>query len=501
MPEELGTVISTEETPTTCEFVFLVKNRRVRKGQFVQAQADDGLLLGMVTEITRANRYFERAESVAEYERASPISEHFPTADWEFTVAQVRIFGTFKGKILVRNTFPPAPGLRVVEADLPLLKEFLKFHDDGLEIGKLENHDLPAKLDMDGLFQKHLAILAMSGSGKSYLMCVLLEELLSRKPEQGRLAAVIIDNHGEYAGFKQSEFGQQTRVFEGKKMRISLRKVSPQMLAEWMPQMSGVQLRELAKILKEMQKAANEKHEAFGLSDLSLRIEASEMKDNIKGPLLAWISELRGLGLLGKADFPKADEAVSPGRLAVFDLSDIDSLRKKQIIVSYFGKKFFRMRKKGAIPPFVLIVEEAHNFAREKAMAEAAISKHIIETIAREGRKFGASLCLISQRPVQLSTTALSQCNTNIILRVTNPYDIKHIGESCEGIDSAMLNSITTLRVGEALIVGEAVGCPVFVKVRAKRSRATTKGASLSSLARQFEEQSAKKKNDVEAFL
>ena len=92
-------------------------------------------------------------------------------------------------------------------------------------------------------------------------------------------------------------------------------------------------------------------------------------------------------------------------------------------------------------------------------------------------------------------------CNTNIILRITNPFDIKHVGESCEGIDSSMLDSITTLRVGEALIVGEAAGSPIFVKVRKKKTSFAAKGRDLELIARKFEEEKKKKKQDVEAFL
>ena len=73
-------------------------------------------------------------------------------------------------------------------------------------------------------------------------------------------------------------------------------------------------------------------------------------------------------------------------------------------------------------------------------------------------------MCLISQRPVNLSTTALSQCNTHIILRVTNPNDLDHIQMSSEGIDARVAKSITSLKVGEAILVGEAVNSPVFVE-------------------------------------
>ena len=99
---------------------------------------------------------------------------------------------------------------------------------------------------------------------------------------------------------------------------------------------------------------------------------------------------------------------------------------------------------------------------------ENAASKQIIHTNAREGRKFHALLCLISQRPVKLSTTVLSQCSNQAIFRCTNPYDLEHIGRSSEGIDRSSLDTITTLEVGEALFVGETVSVPTFVKIRKK---------------------------------
>jgi DNA helicase HerA-like ATPase len=111
----------------------------------------------------------------------------------------------------------------------------------------------------------------------------------------------------------------------------------------------------------------------------------------------------------------------------------------------------------------------------------------MIETIAREGRKFCASLILISQRPVRLSTTVLSQCNTHVIMRVTNPYDLQHIGESSEGIDRSSLDTISSLRPGEALIVGSAVNFPVFMRVRERKSSESRLSRSLEEVSRQYD--------------
>ena len=71
-------------------------------------------------------------------------------------------------------------------------------------------------------------------------------------------------------------------------------------------------------------------------------------------------------------------------------------------------------------------------------------------------------------------------------MRVSNPYDLKHIGESSEGIDSSSLDTITTLRVGEALIVGEAVNYPIFVQLRERKSHEGDIGRKLEDMAREF---------------
>lgn len=500
---ELGTVISTLEGPSTTEFSFVVNNNKVRKGHYVQLDAEDGLLIGFVTDITRANRYFERAESVAEYERGGePLSKNFPTMDWEYTVADVRVLGTYRDGNLLRSTFPAAPGSKVRLADESILKNILGFDEGGLNVGKVEHHGIDVKLNLNRLLQKHFAILAMSGAGKSYLASVLIEELLERTPEQGRVAVIIVDVHGEYGGFKSSpEYAGKTNIFDARKVRIGVSKVSPQILREFLPQLSSAQKRDLESVLLNLRQERKSKGELFDLDDVIEEVEKSNMKETTKSSLVATLYSLKSMRIFGRSDNPSVHELAQPGKLAVIDLSEINDLKKKQLIVAYFARKLFTARKKERIPPFVLLVEESHNFAKEKASREDMISKSIIEKIAREGRKFGASVGLISQRPVQLSTTALSQANTHIIMRVTNPNDIKHIGEGCEALDESMLKSITTLRVGEALIVGEAVNFPVFVKIRQRKSKKSSKGEQIDILAKRFEEMNEKKKKDVEAFI
>lgn len=501
---KLGTIIAIDGSPSTTEFSFVIdKQGEVKKGQYIEVNHANKKLFGYVSEITRANRYFERAESVAEYESTTRIEEHFPSKSWEYTIAQVRILGTFEEGKFLRTFIPPCPGDSVQQADNKVLKQFLGFVDDGLHLGSIQHHDVPAKLCMTRLFQKHSAILAMSGAGKSHLASVLLEELLERKKEHGRIAIVVIDIHGEYIGFQyDGKFGSNTTVIDGKDIVVPFKKISPEMIEEWVPNLSAPQKDVLRHALSALRKE-NKDSEGYTLKELFEAIDAADVsRDEAKRALKRSLSELKRYRFLTKKkENPKILSDIKPGNLMILDFSSIDSLRKKQILVSLIARRLFKLRKKEKIPPFLLLIEEAHNFAREHAEARDAVSRSVIETIAREGRKFGASLCLISQRPVNLSTTALSQCNTHIILRVTNPNDLDHIQMSSEGIDSRVARSITGLKVGETIIVGAAVNYPVFVEVRDRKSEKREKGAPLHKQAIQFESEKQEKEEQVEAFL
>lgn len=504
MSDSLGTIISTEDSPSTSDCRFVIKSKTVKKGQYVTINSHNLVLFGMVVEIYKANRYFERAESVASFEKASSIKSHFPSDSWEYIVAHVKILGSFRDTRFERVFEPPSPGLDVFEAQSDVLKSFLGFDEKGLHLGSIEHHETPAKVSLTRLLQKHLAILAMSGAGKSHLSSVILEELFSRNKEDGRIAVIIVDIHGEYIGFAHDPvYGKSVSIIDGEEISVPLRKISPETMMEWLPDLSAAQRDVLRSSLSSL-KGAKKDAAGYGMKDLFASVEndVSSSKDEVKRALKRGLSELRRYKFLSnKKESPSLINDISPGKMTILDFSTIDSLRKKQILVAMIARRLFHLRKRGKIPPFLLLIEEAHNFAREKAEERDAVSRSIIETIAREGRKFGASLCLISQRPVNLSTTALSQCNTHIILRVTNPNDLDHIQKSSEGIDSRVVKSITSLKVGEAIIVGEAVNYPVFVSVRDRKSIKREKGAPLHQQAIEFEAKREKREKGAEAFI
>lgn len=501
MQKVIGTVISSINGPSTNEFDFVINSNAsvpVRKNQFVQIKTEDGLLVARVDEILKTNRYFMYAESVMEYEKSgSPIVDTFPVDRWEYLVAKCTPLGVYTDGSISRVTQPPSPGSNVEEADEKMLSDFLGFDlKKGLHIGKLAFHNLDVKLNITRLFQKHLAILAMSGSGKSYLTNVLIEELLDRDDTLGKPAIIVIDPHGEYKKFAEDFFYKKyVKVFSKDEIGIGMSTLSPHQIAELIPEMSSTQRRELQRIVASIDK------KNYDFDDLIQAIENSEMKSVTKDTMIGWLTNLKSTGLFTKFTRPSVDLLAKSGQLSIIDLSDFIRLNEKQILVTYFARKLFQTRREGKIPPFIFIIEEAHQFSPEGVKREGAISKGIIETIAREGRKFHASLVLISQRPIQLSTTALSQCNTHVILRVVNPYDLQHIGESSEGITNDVLRTLPGLRVGEALIVGEAVNFPILVKVREKKSKKSDIEKTLEDALIEYNKKYKLDEKDIETFM
>jgi DNA helicase HerA-like ATPase len=510
MVEHLGTVVSSLEGPSPSGVDFVVNSGKAHKGMFAELEYSEGTMFVLVEDVIKTNRYFERPDSVKVI--GEELEKNFPASEWEFLIAKSRPLGVFKDGFVQRATFPPSPGTKVFCADNERIKKFLGLQSDGLNLGRLQFHDVELKANLSKLLQKHLFIGSMSGSGKSFLCSVLMEELLSRSKEQGQIGVVVFDTHGEYTCFgepvKQSDsnrfidFSSRTRVVDASKLKFACSKLNVFMVSSLVPDVSPSQKRELKRIFSRLSDEMKSGSGPFDLNAVKSEIDSIE-NEKTKSGMYVIVSELEELGLFSKIDEPGIIDLVKPGNLLVIDLNSVVNEKKKQFIVAYLSNRLFNERRSHSkkIPPFALFVEEAHNFIPEGTASEHAIARTYLRTIAREGRKFGASLVVISQRPKRLDTTTLANCNTNIILRITNPYDLKHISESCEGLDSSSVGIISSLRVGEALIVGEAVSAPTFFKVRLRKSQPSRHESTLEEYAKNYSAGEEKKSEEVNAFL
>ena len=118
-----------------------------------------------------------------------------------------------------------------------------------------------------------------------------------------------------------------------------------------------------------------------------------------------------------------------------------------------------------------MLIEEAHNFAPANA---DIVTTQILKQILSEGRKFGVSVGLISQRPGKLDSDVLSQCMTQCIMRIVNPMDQARVAESVESVGRDLLAELPALSKGQVIVAGASVNTPVMVRVR---QRLTPHGA------------------------
>lgn len=137
----------------------------------------------------------------------------------------------------------------------------------------------------------------------------------------------------------------------------------------------------------------------------------------------------------------------------------------------YYYKRMRGMANPGAPVnndiPLLLVYEEAHKYVPNSDLARYRASKQSIERIAKEGRKYGVTLLLSSQRPSEISETIFSQCNNFLALRLTNPNDQHYVKRLLPDGEASLVEKLPSLRVGECLLVGDAVAIPSVVRVDA----------------------------------
>jgi DNA helicase HerA-like ATPase len=128
----------------------------------------------------------------------------------------------------------------------------------------------------------------------------------------------------------------------------------------------------------------------------------------------------------------------------------------------YYLKKLNNIE---CLTPLLLVYEEAHKYVPKIQEAKYNSSKIAIERIAKEGRKYGITLVIVSQRPSEISETIFSQCNNFIAMRLTNPQDQNYVKKLLPDSVEPITGSLPTLGSGEAIIIGDSIIMPSLVKI------------------------------------
>ncbi len=356
--------------------------------------------------------------------------------------------------------------------------------------------EVPVAVDVGAIASTHLAIIASTGAGKSYTASVLIEEML--KPNN-RAAVLIIDPHGEYdtldelpkhAAMRADDYRPEARIYKPGDVKIRVATLERGDLRYLLPNISERMEHMLDKAYRQAQHISRDKwgvEDRWTLSDLVQAVEEEGQKDDDAynmGTARAVIWRLEKRIVVGEGqifdDFVQTPltELLQPGRCAVIQFSRVDS-REQQVIVAALLRRVFyaRMRTKNRevaegddfyLPyPVFVVVEEAHNFA---PAGVDIVSTGILKTILAEGRKFGVGVGLISQRPGKLDPDVLSQCNTQVLLRIVNPVDIARVAESVESVGRELINELPALTKGQAIIAGTAVNTPVLCQIRERHT-------------------------------
>lgn len=178
---------------------------------------------------------------------------------------------------------------------------------------------------------------------------------------------------------------------------------------------------------------------------------------------LKYVERISRVDIWGHDDVP-IRELLRPMNLSVIDLAGVDSWVTEFAVNKVLNDTWGEATTSGLARPVFFILEEAHNFVPggQGARSQAA---GIIKRVASEGRKFGMFLVLVTQRPYKIHGDTLSQCNSQIIMRLTNPQDQLAVKQSSEGISEGLLADLPGLNVGEAVILGPIVRVPVMVRI------------------------------------
>ncbi len=458
----------------TTQFTFSVTGN-VEQGDYVQVHSEKfGWVLGRVDEITRKTNLG--------IEKTYDLLQGNPVDVQERISATVVVIGYRDKKGLLQ--YPRVPfrvGSIVYLAEDRFIKKVIGIEDikkTGAYIGRLFRYPgIPIYLDINAMVQKHVSILAKTGAGKSYLTGVLLEELLKHN-----VTAVVIDPHGEYSslryaaqkskihddfGVKPRGYASKIKIFspdsqlnQAKPLKFTLASMSPRELLNLM----NLDARQFLIPLRKAMDLLKISRKFFTIRDIINILETEE--NNSLAPLMAQLEYLDEMGIFDLKG-TRIDEIVVKGKLTTINLRGIPP-DIQELVVQRLSMALFELRKRGKIPPLMLVVEEAHNYAPQQGRSSAT---KILRTIASEGRKFGLGLCIISQRPAKVDKNILSQCNTQIILKVTNPNDLKAIGNSVEGLTKGSLEEIQRLPVGVALVTGGNISMPLFVEIRPRETR------------------------------
>lgn len=443
----------------------------VKKWEYVSVKSEDSELIG------RIERVISRSDLLNEglgYESTSKYVEN--RIYDQVSVCHVRSLGILNnGNIeLSRNIVPP--GSPVTRSSRETLQKLFGFPEErGLYLGDLvDREDVPVNVDLNG-FRRHLAILAQTGAGKSNTAAVIMEELLKKGA-----SIIVLDPHADYVLMRKTEkgefFSDSIKIFRTPFSTGRYGNESKGFVEDFVIKFQDLEADDLSDIMDIKEDWTTLRRVVEDLTNIpgsrkSLKsfIESlNQLKEEDRSKISGRVRLLNRIKDIFGEQSTSTDEYLAPGQLTILDLSGMD-----QFLANYFSYRVIEnvYAKKSSSEystPVFLVVEEAHNFVPPASKWHIST---MIKKIASEGRKFGIFLIVITQRPGKIDQDVLSQCNSEVIMRITNPLDQNAVLESGERISKQIIEDLPSLNVGEAIITGEFTKIPSIIRVRKRETR------------------------------
>jgi len=470
----IGFVIG-ESKPT---MILAQTSRPLSVGEYVIVDSDNGKLLGLVERSFVSSAALTGVHNFDEAAESKEIAD-INSRDKSFT-SKVGILGYLeqlqKGKAVV-PAIPPLPGNSILEAtkqDLGVI--FDPEHPEWIRIGTLlRNPSINAKINLNKIVSRHLGILAMTGMGKSNFVSLVAKQISKL---DGTL--IIFDYHNDYADLAIP------------KINVIDAKINPRLL-------DAVTLADVLEIREN--------------ADIQQRILRLAFTPEVKESRQFWDSLDENVALVGanperKDDRHSADRVrdkiddarhrfadildpdimdpiglIKEGRVNVLNISEL-SEKQANVALAYYLQELLNDKKIATLTknaktrskkryrfetPIFVIIEEAHVFIPK---GEDTHAKYWASKIAREGRKFGLGLCVVSQRPRSIDSNVLSQMGSLAIMKIIQEDDQQQISSAAESISKDLISQLTSLNVGDAVLVGQWVNLPSIVHIEEVKGKA-----------------------------
>ncbi|HVA48995.1 MAG TPA: ATP-binding protein [Pirellulales bacterium] len=536
----LGKLVGNTGDPARLTMV-MTSSMAGRRGEFVrvshQERPDEPScdVLGRIVSIARTNALYDAGmgNSVTELELMPGAR-----VTGESVLGRIELVGfndPTTGQIRIPRR-PLDPGAKVQTVDYHFLSKFYEFDEQtGLHIGNLVGYDrgenvVPVFLDINRLVTEHLAVLAMTGAGKSYTVGRIIERLVAL--HNG--SVVVFDPHGEYGRALQAgklnfntdadaidDVRDQRRIPEIQQMFRRLAEAGAGIAAftpqhasfrhkyagvnrELALQFDHFEMDDISEILPGLTEPQQrvldvairywrliDKTEprdinrlrhllGDGLEELKEWDQLSQAEATALNGRSAAVASLKLARVLAEAQAFYSAALAAPtdiyqmvgrpserkGRLAVVDLQGLSDTAK-QIVTALISSEILQAASSKTDPIRPAFLVYEEGHNFAPA-GESAVSHRIIKKIASEGRKFGVGFAIVSQRPSKLDPDVTSQCNTLITMRLKNPDDQRFIAKTSDMVSQADLDELPSLSTGEALIFGRSIAAPLLVKIGAK---------------------------------